>query len=68
MPGARGFDLARLLAFHHLRDGRDVLIGGAAAAADDIEPAVAREAVELLGQRFGRLQIESVFIGRPAFG
>ena len=38
----RGFDLARFPAFGHLRDGGDVFVGGAAAAADDIEPALRR--------------------------
>ena len=39
----------------HLRDGADVRGRGAAAAADDVQPAVVDELLELRGQRFRRL-------------
>jgi hypothetical protein len=54
--------------FRHLRDGANVLIRGAAAAADNIEPAVIDEFFELRGQRFGRLQDSGSSFGKPAFG
>ena len=43
----RRFDHARLASVGHLGDSVDVLLGGAAAAADDVEPAVADEAVQV---------------------
>ena len=46
---------ARTLALDHLRDGADVRRRGAAAAADDVQPAVVDELLELRGQRFRRL-------------
>src|SRR6266481_389127 len=43
--------LARLFAMGHLREGANVLLGGAAAAADDVEPAVIYEFFELGSER-----------------
>src|SRR5216684_1884986 len=48
--------LARLFALGHLRQGANMLLGGAAAAADEIQPAVIDEFLELGGQRGWRLE------------
>ncbi len=61
--------LARLFAFGHLRERADVLLGGAAAAADDIEPAVVDEFLELCGERGRCLSVFAGFrIGQARIG
>ena len=55
---------ARLFAFGHLRDGANVLLGGAAAAADHIQPAAIDETVKLLGERIGSFLISAFFVGQ----
>src|SRR5258707_7873630 len=60
--------MARLFAFGHLCKGANVLLGGAAAAADEIQPAVIDEFLELGGQRGWRLEILALFVGKPGVG
>jgi len=52
----------RRLARGHLRDRANVLFGCAAAAADQIEPAVTHEFLELPGQRCRCLEVAALFI------
>ncbi len=56
------------LAVHHRGQRRDVLLGGAAAAADDVEPAGIGEALELGREALGGLGIEAVLVGQPGVG
>ena len=58
----RRLHFARLFAFDHLRDGGDVFIRGAAASADDIEPAVVGEALELIRERGRGFEIEPLLV------
>src|SRR5216683_5088933 len=60
--------MARLFAFGHLRKGADVLLGGAAAAADEIEPAVIDKFLELGSERCWRLEVLAFFVGQPGVG
>src|SRR6266851_4301764 len=60
--------MARLFAFGHLRKGADVLLGGAAAAADEIEPAVIDKFLELGSERCRRLEVLAFFVGQPGVG
>src|SRR6266478_6088812 len=60
--------LARLFALGHLRQGANMLLGGAAAAADEIQPAVIDEFLELGGQRGWRLEVLALFVGQPGVG
>ena len=43
-------------------------VGGAAAAADQVQPAVRNEPLQLLGQGLGRLEVFAVSFGNPALG
>src|SRR6266404_6761124 len=63
-----GGALTRLFAFGHLREGADVLLGGATAAADDIEPAVVDKLFELGGERGWRLEVLAFLVGQPGVG
>src|SRR6266481_3241790 len=60
--------MARLFAFGHLCKGADVLLGGAAAAADEIEPAVIDKFLELGSERCWRLEVLAFFVGQPGVG
>src|SRR6185437_3891855 len=59
---------ARQFALGHLRDGANVLLRGATAAADDIKPAAIGEALELLGERRGRLGVEALLVWQAGVG
>ncbi len=58
----------RALAVRHLRDGPDVRVGRAAAAAHHVEPPVLDEPFELRRERSGRLEILAILIGQPRVG
>ena len=73
MPGIVGAMRGRVhawgaLAFRHLRDGADVRGSGAAAAADDVQPAVLDEFLKLRGERFGRFEIFVFFVRQAGVG
>jgi hypothetical protein len=59
---------ARPLADDHLREGRDVAVGGAAAAAHEVEPAVVDEVAENAREVFRRLAVTAVFVGQAGVG
>ena len=59
---------SRLLAFDHLRDGADVLFGGAAAAAHDVQPAVVDKFLELRRESARRFEVLSFFIRQTRVG
>src|SRR5215467_154981 len=54
---------ARLLAMSHLGDCTDVRRGGAAASADDIDPAVIDEALERGGEAKRSLRVAALAVG-----
>ena len=56
---------ARLLALRHLRDGANVIVGGAAASAHNIQPAVVDELRQLRRERVGRFQVLAFLIRQP---
>ena len=58
---ARGLR-ARRFALGHLSDGADVSWRGPAAAADDVQPAVLDEVLQLRGERLRRFEILVVFV------
>ena len=55
----------RRSALRHLRDRPNMRRRGSAASADDIQPAVLDEFLELLRERFRRLQILVFFVRQP---
>ncbi len=55
-------------ALNHLRDGANVLFGGAAAAAYHVQPATIDEALELLREGGGRFLIETFFVRQASVG
>src|SRR5246127_365296 len=55
---------ARRLAFGHLGDCANVIFGGSAAAADNVEPAAIHEALELFRERSRRFAIAAFFVGQ----
>ena len=59
---------ARLLAIHHLRDGFDVFGRGAAASANQIQPAVVDKLFELRGEHTGRQIILAFNVGQAGVG
>ena len=60
--------LSRPLAGDHVRDGLDVLGRRAAAAADQIEPAVVDELFELGGERLRRLEVLQLLVRNAGVG
>jgi hypothetical protein len=60
----RGPELARSLPFDGLRDGRDMRGGRAAAAADYVQQAGARELLEDGGHFLGRLPVAAKLVGK----
>ncbi len=59
--GLRG-TLAWLLALGHLGDRANVLLGGAAASADEVQPAVIYKFFKLRRKRRRRLQVFALFV------
>ena len=66
MSGIRGTP-GRLF-LDHLCDRANVFFGGAAAAADDVQPAAIDETFELLRERRGGFLVEAFFIGEAGIG
>ena len=60
--------LARLQALDRLGDGLDVRRRRAAAAADDVQPAVLGPALDQLGRHLGRLVIGAELVGQAGVG
>ena len=56
------------MSLRHLSDRADVCGSRAAAAADHVQPAVPREALQHRGQRIGRLAVQAVFVGQARVG
>ena len=63
-----GFHRSGTLALRHLRDGFDMRRCGTTASADDVEPAVVDEALQVTRDRLGRLVVLQLLVRKTSIG